>query len=72
MLIFGIQILYIQLLSSENYPNWRTRFSSCGHLGSNEINRVNEITCGEQADDLGLSLEGSEVEKDGASQVVQW
>ena len=64
MLIFDIQILYIQLLSSEEYLNWRTRFSSCGHLGSNKINRVNEITYGEEAEDLGLSLEGTEGEKD--------
>ena len=64
MLIFDIQILYIQLLSSEEYLNWRTRLSSCVHLGSNKINRVNEITYGEEAEDLGLSLEGTEGEKD--------
>ena len=52
-------------MSSEAYLNWRTRLSSCVHLGSNKINRVNEITYGEQAEDLGLSLEGGEVEKDG-------
>ena len=33
-------------------------------VGSNKINRVNEITYGEEAEDLGLSLEGTEGEKD--------